>query len=218
VHYWDLRDFRWTPPPGVSPARWTLADVRDDVVVFDVPPVEGGTTFQVTAELDVATGIVRHTITRYPDGNPAIEKYQSGLEVHSSGIVFPKLRINLTYADGVVRLARIMLVESARFNEPVDASAFALAIPEETTIVDYRTVEKSVYVATAAVPDALALPVRNLDSPPRTALSASAVTSTKRRWWMLIAVHLAVVLLLGAITIYRRRSAPTQRTSPRPTH
>ena len=186
--------------------------MRDDVVVFDVPPVEGGTEFQLTAEIDIATGIVRRKFTRYPDGNPAVERYQSGLEVHSSGIVFPRLRIKITYSDGVVHKARIMLVESARFNEPVDSSAFALAISEGMTIVDYRPVEKSAYRATAAAADALALPVRNLDSPPRSASPVSTGSPPQIRWSILVGFHLVLLLILGAIAIYRRRSVPTQQT------
>lgn len=212
VHFWDLRDLRWTPSAGVSAAGWTLTDVRDDVVVFDVPPLEGGTEFQVTSEIDVATGIVRHKMTRYRGGNPATERYQSGLEVHSSGIVFPKLGIKCTYENGVVRKARIVLVESASFNEPVDSSAFALAIPEGTTIVDYRPAEKSAYRATTAAADALALPLRNLDSPPRTAPPVSTGPSPQIRWSILVGFHLVVLLILGAIAIYRRRSVPTQQT------
>ena len=211
VHHWDLSDLRWTPPPGISSESWNFLRVEDDVAVVEVPPREDGTAFMIDATLDIASGVVTHKMTRYADGKPAVEMYQSGLEVLSSGIVFPRVRINLTYTDGIVRLARVMLIHSARFNEPVDAAAFALELPERTTVVDFRTAEKSVYRTKTAELDALALPVRNLDSPPRSAPAMSASSSPKLRWLILIGVHLAVLLILGAVFLRRRRAVAMRR-------
>jgi hypothetical protein len=211
VHHYGLEDLRWIPPPGISPVHWRVMSADAETVTYEVPPNAGGPKLDVVCSIDAATGIVIHSITRYPDGVPAIEMYQSGLDVSAAGIVFPRLRIDLVYSAGHLRTARVIQVTSARFNESVDDASFTLPVPEATRIIDFRTVEKDAYLATAPAPDALALPVRNHHSPARTAPAAAATPSPARRWSILIAVHCTALLLLGGISLRKRRSAARPR-------
>lgn len=210
VHHYTLDDLRWTPPPHVSAAGWRYLREEGDAVVYDVPPDPAGTRFAVTAAIDSATGIVRHSITRYPDGLPAIELYQTGLRMHAGGITFPQLHVRLTYSAGALRSARVMLVQEARFNEPVSESAFHLPVAEGTRVIDYRGEEKVGYLSKDAVADAheLLAYAPRLAAPPAAGPARPPQTS---RWTLLAAINFAVLLLLAGLFVLRRRSADSRR-------
>lgn len=211
VHYYDLADIRWTPSPRVSPNVWTFLHRAENDAVFNVPPSPGRTQFQTQATVDLATGIVTHTITRRPDGDPVAEMYQRGLDVHASGIVCPRLRLDLQYAAGVVRTARVILVQSARFNEPVDDAAFRLPVNRGLKIIDYRGTEKTAFVATEPAPDALALPVFVTNSPAVPSVRRPASPATQRPWTLLIVAHVAALFATALLLRRRRRASPTRQ-------
>lgn len=206
VHYYDLDDIRWIPSARVDAGAWELVQFAGEEAVFNVPPHPDRSQIAIQTSVDAASGFVTHTITRRPDGEPVTERFQRGFDVQSSGIVCPRLRVDLQYAAGVVRTARVILVQSARFNEAVDDAVFRLPVAPGLRIIDNRGTEKTAYVATESVPDALALPVYFTHSPAQPAVRMPESEPADRRWTWLIVAH-AIALATGWLLLRRRRRA-----------
>jgi hypothetical protein len=210
IHHYDLADVRWIPSSRVSAESWEFLHLAGDDAVFHVPPLKNGTGSTIVTAVDSATGIITHKITRHADGTPAIETYQQGLELHSSGIVFPRLRVDLQYRQGVARTARVILVASARFNEPVDDAVFELPLAQGAKVIDYRSPEKAAYIAAKPVADALTLAVHRLASPALPPLRVPASAAPPFGRTLLIVAHV-VALLAGGVLIWRRRKTSSPR-------
>lgn len=212
VHYYGLADIRWTPPPTVSAGAWEFVRLEGDDVVFQVPPVPGGTPFQVESSVDTGSGIVTHSLTRQPDGAPAVETYQRGLQVHSSGIVFPHLRMDVQYAAGSARSARVILVDGLRLNESMADSTFRLSVSGGTAVIDYRGSEKEAYRIVDDAADALALPIHVAQSPAVAPVRGSARATSQYRWTALVVVHVLAALTAGWLLWRRKRSSPSRQS------
>jgi hypothetical protein len=206
VHHYELADLRWIPPPGISAANWQHLGTHNGGAVFNVPPQADGPDFEVITSLDAASGIVTHTITRYSDGAPAMEIFQSGLNLHASGVLFPRLRADITYARGSASSVRIMLVQQAIFNEPVADAAFPVPVRAGARVVDYRVPDKDVWIAHEEIADALAVPVRVTASAGAAAAGFVRPARTGKWWWLFAGVHLAGATAAVALLWRRRRS------------
>jgi len=214
IHHYRLDDLRWIPPQRVSPGAWQYLHTVDGSVLFNVPPAADGPDFAVLTSLDSASGNVTHSITRHADGSPAIEMYQSGLDLHAAGILFPRLRVDLTYANGAVYTARVLLVLESRFNEPVADESFTLPVAAGTRIVEYRTAEKDVWIAPSDIPDALSLTPRVTAPASRPVVRAGSSAVAKNWWWLLASVHLAGLTAAVLLIWRRRRSVSLPSQSP----
>lgn len=214
VHHYRLDDLRWIPPQRVSTSAWQYLGTEHEAAVFDVPPLPDGPQFQILTSIDPASGLVMHSITRREAGDPAFEKYQLGLDVHASGIVFPRLRIDLTYAGGIVHSARVMLIQAARFNEPIPEAAFVLPVAGGTRVVDYRANEKDVWIIKSAAADALTLPAPTPAPSAAPITRSSASTASGLRWW-LAGVHAAGVTAVVLLVVRRRRAHARSRSPVR---
>ncbi|MBL8848880.1 MAG: hypothetical protein JNG89_04320 [Planctomycetaceae bacterium] len=206
IHHYDLSDIRWTPSARVSASTWEVLEVAGDELVFRVPPAAGGNGSEIDVSVDAASGIITHKLTRRVDGSPAIELFQQGLMVHASGIVFPQVRVDLQYEAGSARTARVILVESAEFNVPVNDAVFYLSIAKGTRIIDYRGSEKTATVAARPEADVLSLPTIHLTSPAQPPERAPASAPSQLRWPLLIGVHV-IALLAGGMLVWRRRGS-----------
>jgi len=213
IHHYDLPDLRWIPPEGVSAAEWQFLRADDGDAVFNVPPLPDGPAFEVLTSLDAASGIVTHSLTRHPDGSPAMEFYQSGLDLHASGVLFPRLRVDVTYANGSAYTVRVMLVHQATFNEPISDAAFVMTAAAGTRVVDYRVPEKDIWIASEEIADALAVPVRVTTPAGPAAAGIVRPARTDKWWWLFSGIHLAGATAAVALLWHRRRSMFSRSSS-----
>jgi beta-lactamase regulating signal transducer with metallopeptidase domain len=134
VHRNTLDDFRISL--GASPT------VQKDSVKIrtDGQAVVTWRSRQVSDEIiaDPATGFIRRQTVRSASGQVTREQFQFHPVTYPGKIVFPKIRIDLNYHSGQLGTARVFVLESAKFNEPLPAKAFVIDVPNAQGIFDHR--------------------------------------------------------------------------------
>jgi hypothetical protein len=124
-----------------------------------------GRRFEVLA--DWATGFVRRV--SFVSGTSISQRLQFAPQRYPGGIVFPTLKMEISYRDNELDRLDVTYIDHAEFNEPLPSDAFQLAAAQDARVILHEgsNQRNGKFVRLPkAVPD-LAAYLRELDSTPR---------------------------------------------------
>jgi hypothetical protein len=132
----DVREIRFWPfvvSERVQPTKFGLIRRSETSVELKSDSVE--------LVADRQTGQISRVTVTAPQKSGRVmveEALRCNYKKYPGDVVFPTTVVNATYADNVLTLIEVYLVESASFNHELPINAFVLDAPAKTTIVDVR--------------------------------------------------------------------------------
>jgi hypothetical protein len=140
-------------------------------------------------------------------------------DVGNAKIVFPSVSARVDYFDNALAILQLFIVKSAQFNKPLEANAFAVAVPERTSAVYYQSPDK-VLVPTLREAALSRPPLINVDKAlddvrtllPRLRERAEAgnrplpaIPAGRSEKWPILIIANVVALVLIVLYVYLRR-------------
>lgn len=143
-HIMTLEDMRYTP---------YLAPKRDADQLKVLKVKVGEAEIKTTEELvlaDPATGFVSWASNRKESVQKQnyIERYQFSPMKTSSGVLVPRITIQVMYSEGELFKAIISVIDKVTLNEEIPAGTFLVSLPRGITVVDHRRGEPALVVET----------------------------------------------------------------------
>lgn len=143
-----LDDFRFIP---ISAKGFVIAARDADVVRLSCGDPGGAT---IKLDVDETTGFVHSFRLLLDDGTVAREVLQFGAVTHPGDLVLPTAIATMTYTNGMLSHADVLVIEEAEVNIDLPPDAFAIKAIKGTLIADYRNPEhKDVFYARSDIDD-----------------------------------------------------------------
>lgn len=152
----SLDDFRIIPSERVTAKAIRLRRRESGRLVLGVLLDSEGWDADVdpiVLEVDAGTGLVQREVVYRQDGQVYRQRIQYGFRTYPGDIVFPTVVLEARYWNRSLGGLKVSIVEEARFNEPLQADAFAVAVTGGTAIFDERGDERRVFHAPSATHD-----------------------------------------------------------------
>ena len=153
-------------------------------------------------------GFVRRLVAKH-GASVSFEVLQLEPVTYSTGVVFPTVRIDTQYTNDHLTMLEILVIEQARFNEPLDRATFALAAGKGIGVFDHRgetarprfaSIKKPVTNVVEYINSRTNISVAEPAGPP-----PIEVRSRGAPWRIIFAVTVGVLVGAGAMFFLRRR-------------
>jgi hypothetical protein len=191
----DLKSLRWIP---FESAAWSISSSDSKFAVLQV----GGRQSTTEMRVDRESGAMVEEVQRGADGHVMSYVAQRGFVNHPGGVLFPTWTVRAQFDDaGILQSIDLQCLEAATFNGEIPESVFKLATDAGTTVIDFRTGEKS--FRTAKDTDNIVAAAR--DPATQTGFSPKSASGGTEFHWRIIIFNLAVLAIFVGFWLLRGR-------------